>query len=381
MDFETFKQELAGDIKDRLDTRTDVEHEVEIHKVDKMNETYDAITVKPENGSIGVNINATQLFDKYQEGMDYDRIVDQASDMAWNALDNHPDFNLDAITDYSQMKEKLAMEVVSAERNAELLETVPHKNIEDMAVVYRIVLDSSDEGRSSILITNKMLDSYGISAEQLHNDAMQIAPEIRPAVIKGMSEVMAEMMGAEQAEMLGLAHSQDEPMLVATVPDKTQGAGILAYENFMDQAAERVGGDFFILPSSIHEILIVKDDGNFDRAALEQMVKEVNATTVSPEDKLTDSVYHYDSKDRIFELAEKYEARISEKSQEAEKAEEKSISPETGKENETAEPDVGEKPEERPSTLAKLAEAKERAAKQPRKESVNKDRAKGGPEL
>ncbi len=63
----------------------------------------------------------------------------------------------------------------------------------------------------------------------------------------------------------------------------------------MDQAAERAGGDFYILPSSIHEILLVKDNGQFDRAALEQMVREVNATQVAPEDKLTDSVYHYDS--------------------------------------------------------------------------------------
>ncbi|WP_155830828.1 DUF5688 family protein [Butyrivibrio sp. AE3009] len=53
-------------------------------------------------------------------------------------------------------KGKLAMEVVSAERNAELLETVPHRNMEDMAIVYRIVLDSSSEGRSSILVTNKI---------------------------------------------------------------------------------------------------------------------------------------------------------------------------------------------------------------------------------
>lgn len=84
--------------------------------------------------------------------------------------------------------------------------------MEDMAIVYRIVLDSSDDGRSSILVTNKMLESYGITAEQLHADAMAIAPEVRPAVIQGMSEVMDEMMGAEQAEMLGLGPVPDEPI-------------------------------------------------------------------------------------------------------------------------------------------------------------------------
>jgi hypothetical protein len=62
------------------------------------------------------------------------------------------------------------MEVVSAERNADMLEKVPHKNIEDMAVVYHFVLDASDEGSASILVTNQFLDSYGITADSLLDD-------------------------------------------------------------------------------------------------------------------------------------------------------------------------------------------------------------------
>ena len=87
------------------------------------------------------------------------------------------------------------MEVVSAQRNAELLEKVPHKEIEDMAVVYRFVVDSGDDGRGSILITNQMLDNYGSTAEQLHQDALEFAPVMRPAVIQTMAETLLEMMG------------------------------------------------------------------------------------------------------------------------------------------------------------------------------------------
>ena len=82
-----------------------------------------------------------------------------------------------------------------------LLEKVPHKNIEDMAVVYRFVLD---DVKGSVLVTNQMLENYNVTPEQLHADAMEVAPEIRPAVIKGMSEVLAESLGVEQAEMLGI---------------------------------------------------------------------------------------------------------------------------------------------------------------------------------
>lgn len=96
------------------------------------------------------------------------------------------------------------MEVVSAEANKEMLETVPHQNIEDMAVVYRFVLSSDDDGRASILVTNQLLENMGVTPEQLHADAMENAPQIQPVEIKGMSEVLAEMMGVEQAEMMGI---------------------------------------------------------------------------------------------------------------------------------------------------------------------------------
>ena len=366
MDFETFKEELANSVKERLDSIGGDEYSVTLNTVDKANETYDAVTVKPENSNIGVNISATKAFEEYDNGKDFDSIAAQVADAASRAIEGRPDFDLDAISDYEQMKQKLSMEVVSAERNADFLENVPHKNMEDMAIVYRIVLDATDEGRSSILVTNKMLETYGITAEQLHADAMAIAPEVRPAVIQGMSEVMAEMMGAEQAEMLGLGPMPDEPIYVATVPDKVQGASVLAYQNFMDDAAEKLGGDFYILPSSIHEILLVKDNGQFDRAALEQMVKEVNATQVAPEDKLTDSVYHYNSKEKIFELAEKFEVRAQDKA--IDKAAEKEYA---------LEADLDEKP----STLAKLKAEKEKISKQPKKDSIDKHKTKNGPEL
>ena len=55
--------------------------------------------------------------------------------------------------------------------------------------------------------------------------------------------------------------------------------------------------------------LLVKDDGAVNFNDLKSMVEDVNATQVAPEEKLTDSVYHYDSKEHIFELAEKFEAR------------------------------------------------------------------------
>lgn len=85
---------------------------------------------------------------------------------------------------------------------------------------------------------------------------MENAPEIRPSEIRGMSEVMSELAPG----MIPEVAPEDEQMFVATVPDKIHGAGVIAYPNFMEDAAEKMGGDFFVLPSSIHEVLLVKDN-------------------------------------------------------------------------------------------------------------------------
>lgn len=108
MDFEQFKENLAADVKEQIYERFGSEVAVETHTTEKLNASYEALTVKPEDGNVGVNLNANQLFDELKSGnRSYEEIVDKSVTIAWNALDNRPDFNLDALTDYSQMKDKL----------------------------------------------------------------------------------------------------------------------------------------------------------------------------------------------------------------------------------------------------------------------------------
>ena len=357
MDYETFKQEFAEDIKQNLYERGYGEVTVNFNEVEKANQKYEAMSVAPEGSNVGVNFNLEQAFAAYENSGDYQGVVASAANVIAEGLDNAPAVDVSALMDYDAMKDKLSIEVISAETNEDLLSKIPHDRIEDLAVVYRFVLESNDNGRSSILVSNDLIERMGVTPEQLKADALENAPEIRPAVIQGMNEVMREMMGPEVFEMMGIPEQTEEMMYVATVPDKNSGAGVLAYQDFMDQAAEKIGGDFFILPSSIHEILLVPDDGQKGADELRAMVMDVNATQVSPEEKLTDNVYHYDSKEHIFELAEKFEARQQEKEAAVEK-------------------------EEKGSVLKDLKDKQKEAAKAPAKETVEKAaKAKGGEAL
>ncbi len=360
MDYENFKEQFIEQLQESLYERGVEDVNLTARPIEKLNGGYDAVTITPTDSNIGVTLNIGTFFEAYENGTDMSAVVDKAADVAANGLENVPAVDISSLTDYDQMKDKLAMEVVSTEANKEMLATVPHKEMEDMSVVYRFVIDSTGDSNATILATNNMIEVMGVTPEQLHADAVENAPKIRPAEITGMSEMMVQMVGREQAEMMGIipVDPADEQMYVATVSDKIHGAGILAYQDFMDQAAERLGGQsFFVLPSSVHEILLVPDNGMINLQELEAMVKEVNATQVEPQDKLTDSVYHYDAKDKVFELGEKFEERQAEKEAGIDKAAEKE------------------------SVLGDLKAKKEEVAKQPKKETVDKVKGRSGQAL
>ena len=309
MDFEDFKKILVEDIKNELEHRGRTNMEVSSVHVEKLNESYDAATVKEKDSHIGVNVNLNRLFDQYKANeITVTEAIFHAADIAENGLKDTPQFDVNSIADYSQMKDKLSMEVVSAEKNAEMLGTIPHEEMEDMAVVYRLILGENESGRGTVLVTNNLMEQFGITQERLHADAMKNAPEIRPSEIRGMSEVMNEIAPGMAPEIA----PEDEQMFVASVPDKINGAGVIAYPNFMEDAAQKLGGDFYVLPSSIHEVLLVRDNGQMTAKELEQMVKEVNSTQVSPDEQLTDHAYHYDAKAHVFEMADRFEARQAE---------------------------------------------------------------------
>ena len=316
MDYETFKKEFSEDIKEKLYDIGYGDVTVIISDIRKVNGHYESMSVVPEGEIMGVNFNLEEKFAKYEHSGDYDGVLRSTASFIADGFDLTPKAEMPALFNYETMKDKLSVEVISAEINKELLTDIPHDRIEDLAAVYRFALNSGEMGKgmaASILITNRMIDMMGITHEQLKNDALRNAPKIRPAVITGMSELMKDMMGKEAYERAYGKDDADEKMFVATVPGKDSGAGILAYQDFMDKAAARVGSDFFILPSSIHEILLVKDTGDRMADELRNMVKHINKTELRPEEILSDNVYHYDSKEHIFELAEKFEARQKEK--------------------------------------------------------------------
>ena len=304
---------MAMSYEDFLDIAKDAaktrhpEADVTIQKVEKLQgESYVGLSVRPEGQNAAVTMNLHDLHDQVVENPK--RLAAVMSEFLSGldkAIEQIPQVDAKQFTEYGNVKGNLMMQVIPVEPNKEKLEQIPHKTIEDIAVVYRIDVSDSRHHNASTLVTNQMMEHFGITPEQLHQDAVASQMANRPPTLKNMSEMMAEMSG-------GMMDMPESPMWVATVEGGVNGAAAVQVPEFMDQAAEKLGGNFFVLPSSIHECLFIKDDGEFQRPQLEEMVQSVNATEVSAADFLSDSVYHYDSEARVFEKATTFESRVAE---------------------------------------------------------------------
>lgn len=158
----------------------------------------------------------------------------------------------------------------------------------DLSIIYRFVTTEW-----SIVITNSLLEIYGVSLEQLHEDAMANSPVKFPVHVQGMNDFMKEFVWHGDSQMMNIS---DFEMCFVTCENE-YGASALFYPEFLEQVAKRFRGKFFILPSSIHELILVPDYGE-DVKGLKEIVSDVNdnSDAVTEEDFLSNSVYHYDAK-------------------------------------------------------------------------------------
>lgn len=184
---------------------------------------------------------------------------------------------------YSEVKEILRVKLMPVEGNEELLKKIPHRLYEDIAMIYRMEIYASSSGdRVYTIFTNDDLTKYGITAKQLHEDAINAARSSTQTQIKSIAQIFNAPL-----------ESPGNDLYVVTT-DETCGAWALFIPGAMRAYARSIACDgYYILPSSIHEMLLFPNK-SLSAQELKQMVVEINATVVDPKDKLTDSVYYYD---------------------------------------------------------------------------------------
>ena len=264
-------------------------------------EMYTVASIEDRKTGASVWINLTEMYELIRNEGTSDRVINSTADRI--AIDlKKVSSDLDILSDYGKIRTKLTMEILETNRYSELLKNVPNEKMEDLSVVYRIVLSERKESKRTVLVTDRLLERYGITEDRLKADAKENAPGFQPAVIRPLSEMLEIPKNPEDKEVLYVASNEN----------MNRGAGVLAYPGFLEEAADRLEGDFFVLPSSIHEILLLVDTGSLAAKELQNLVSSVNRNEVEPEDRLSNHAYHYDSRNHIFESAERYEERLKE---------------------------------------------------------------------
>ena len=372
--FGEFVDEVRRSIKDYLPEKFD-DAEVHVDQFQKLNTAYLGMQVKREDQMVVPNINLNGMYAQYQE---QGHTMAAMLTMIAQQVQMAPEIRTDWLKDYSQVKDHLFIRVSDAKENEGVLKNAPHKEVDGLAVSYHIAIEGM---QASTPVTYQMMEMYGVTAEQLHADALESTQKLYPVKYASMAEVMQQMMGIEPDMAADMMPPMEGPQLmVLTNTQGMHGAGALFYPDQLETIAQQMGTDFFVLPSSVHEVLILPDDGSQDLDSLQFMVREINRTEVAPEDRLSDFVYHYDAQDNVLERAETFAERMAQKEQEAEKAvpqePEKTAEPREAKMEDAREPEPEKKEhaagKERKSVLGRLNEKKEQVKGQPKKSGPNR---------
>lgn len=332
MKYEEFKNYVEEHIKNYL-PETYQDAVVSVQTVKKNNsQELDGLNIQLAEENTSPIIYLNHYYEDYQNGRVIGDILEEiAQCREIYSVKEH--FPIEDLFDFEKNRERIIFQTVGREANQELLSNAPHHVEQDMALIYKILLDKEKGGMASITIDHALLERMGVDEETLYQTAMKNTVREFPMTFFAMDDVVREMLEQdlfgfslatlEDAEMKDFLQEilqeqtgfpkEQSPFYILTNEQKIDGAGVLFYPGVQELVAEKMNGDYFVLPSSVHEVLIVPDDGNMNFEELRTMVNEVNQAEVHPAEVLTGQVYSYDSARGCLMLAEE---RFAQKQQE-----------------------------------------------------------------
>lgn len=242
-----------------------------------------------------INVSPTiyleTFYERFLETDDWNCVINDIKKIYQdNMLDESVE--TDIFFNFSQIKEKIFYRLINYEANRELLEQMPHTRFLDLAKVYCIQYDKENVGRGSIPIYHSHLERWGISTDELESVADANSPILMKSFISGMDSILTEM-GALQEDLSEPMPEELSSVYVMSNISKSSGAGTICYPNALKGFSEKVNRDIIILPSSIHEVILIPSRENDNMNEFRDMVHCVNTDYLAPEEFLSDNVYIY----------------------------------------------------------------------------------------
>ena len=294
--------QFLNEVQDRIQQITGQDTRVDIQEVRKNNNVVlHGISIMRAGQNVSPTIYLEGFYDEYVRGMPMEKIVDKVLSLY---LSGTPRKKLDMsfFTDFQQVKDRIVYRLINRSRNNELLERIPHIDFLDLAVCFYYAFQNKDLGNGMILIQNSHMEMWGTNHRELMRLAEENAPKLFPAELVSMEKMLEMIWDGDEMEKYRDAVN----LYILTNDQRSQGAACVLYPGVLKRASKMLGGSFYVLPSSIHEVILLKDDGNQDKNYLHCMVRDINVSQVKTEECLSDYPYYYDAEigriSQLFEL-------------------------------------------------------------------------------
>ncbi len=317
MNFESFIEEIKKMVKEYLGDTVRVEDK----SVLKNNGIrFTGIVILKEKQNCVPNIYLNGYYEQYKSGRCLcDIVCEIVRYYEEHKIERHVD--MDCFSNFEFVKETLCFRIINYKKNKDLLQQIPYIPYLDLAIVFYCIVNNECIGNGNILVRNEHLKKWNVDVKEIQKFAFKNTPEMLTGKIVPMEDVICELMKKKMIleiessieeqvashvsitddmidpiirEMMGKIYTEAKgpQMYVAGNESKNFGAAVILYDSFLADFAKKIQSDFYILPSSIHEVILVPVGNEENEAArLKDMVYEVNHSELSEEEILSDSIY------------------------------------------------------------------------------------------
>lgn len=296
-------------VREEVEKRAGESYKVRINDVRKNNGVIlRGLTVMQDDSNISPTIYLNNYYEAYENGEA--TLVNVVNDVMDTYYRNKVNQSVDMryFMNYACVKEHIVYKLVNTEKNKELLEDIPHVEFLDLSVVFQCLVAKECFGTASILIHNAHIKPWDIPVMELFRAAKDNTQRILGYEIKGINDAIYEIMQEDEQEGFCfdgcIAEFADSvPMYVLSNKSRVEGAACMIYPDLIKDFAEALGSSLYIIPSSIHELLLLPVTNANESQDIKNMIREINDTQVKMEEILSYSLYLFDKeKEKIVRL-------------------------------------------------------------------------------
>lgn len=256
-----------------------------------------AITFHEAGGSVGPVIYMEPFREAAINGRPMNEIMGEIAETVSRSMEQTQHFKPMEYGDYESVKDYLSVTLINGRENRQMLSHMLYRQMEDLALILELKFPMKD-GVGSVKVSHELAERWAVDTDVLFEQAERNAMKAEPARLQNIEDVLSQI-GADGKETENLLDREDSELktigiYVLSNRSKVKGAAAISYPGVMEKVDHLFPNGFYILPSSIHELLVVPKSPDLDPKGLGEMVREINRSEVAKEDQLSDRVYTYD---------------------------------------------------------------------------------------